>query len=244
MIAGIQDITLDGHSLTEFGCVITEPPKRPFPKRKYDKKTVYGRSGDLIIDSESYDNISFSYKVATIPQLYDLRFIDEVLSDLKAWLCGSVSYQKLYDTELPDGFYYAFCSGISDAVCTFDDMYEFSITFSCKPFFYYDIGQKTIQTTERNIMLHNIGKYAAKPVIKLYGSGKLGCYINGIHFIVSNVISSVTVDGDAMRVYSGAENKFDDFEGKYPQLAVGSNAVSFTGEGFLSAQIIPGWCRL
>ena len=244
MTQGTQDIIFDGHSLTEYGCVITDPPKRPFPKRKYEKLSVYGRSGDLIVDEDAYDNLSLTYNVATVPGLYKDLFVDEVLTSLKVWLCSSVLYKKLYDTELPDGFYYAFCSGISDAVCTFDDMYEFSVTFDCKPFFYFDSGQETVQTTNKNIRLYNIGTRTAKPMIRIYGSGTLGCYINGTRFIVNNVGTDVIVDSESMLVYSGAVNKYDDFEGKYPDLAVGNNTFSFTGDGFQSARIIPRWCRL
>lgn len=244
MIYGVQDITFDGRSLTEYGCVITEPPKRPFPKRKYEKQSVYGRSGDLIVDSESYENFSLNYKVATIPDLYDYRFVDEVLTDLKEWLCSSVSYRKLYDTELPDGFYYAFCSGISDAVCTFDDMYEFEIAFDCKPFFCYDSGQDEIITTDHTISLFNIGTIASKPVIQIYGSGVVGCYVNGSHFTISDVSPNVTVDSELQLVYKDQPDNSDLFSGEYPELAKGDNTITFLGNGYEFAKIIPRWCRL
>lgn len=241
---GTQEITFGGRELTEYGCVITEPPKRPFPKRKYEKIPVPGRSGDLIVDNESYENITVTYKVATIPALYDYRYIDEVLSELKQWLLSSVSYQKLYDTELPDGFYYAFCSGISDAVCTFDDMYEFEIAFDCKPFFYYDSGQESVPTTDSSIQLYNSGKRVAQPLIQIFGTGTLGCNINGTQFTVKNITESVTVDVESQLVYSGAASEADEFTGDYPLLAVGQNTIRFTGSGYVSAKIIPRWCRL
>lgn len=240
----LQNITFGGRSLSEFGCVILEPPKRPFPKRRCEKKSVYGRSGDLIIDSEAYENISIVYKVATIPYMHNNRYIDEILALLRAWLCSSVDYEKLYDTELPDGFYYAFCSGVSDAVCTFDDMYEFEITFSCKPFFYFDSGQNKITVSGNNVFLFNFGTVAAKPLIEIYGRGTLSCYINGQHFTVNNVINSVTVDCEKLVVYSSGTNMADDFDGIYLNLAVGNNSVSFTGENYSSAKITPRWCRL
>ena len=173
MISGIQEITFNGHHLQEFGCVITEPPKRPFPRRRYEKQTVYGRSGDLVIDSESYDNIQIIYQAATIPGLYGNRYVDEVLTELKAWLCSSVDYKTLYDTELPDGFYYAFCSGISDAVCAFDDMYEFSITFDCNPFFFFENGQKTIEIRENVYSIFNYGSCPALPYMRIFGNGDM-----------------------------------------------------------------------
>ena len=244
MISGIQDIIFNGHSLTEYGCVITEPPNRPFPVRDYEKLSVYGRSGELVIDSGSYKNFPLTYKVVTIPSLYNNRFIDEVLTELKEWLCSSISYQKLYDTELPNGFYYAFCSGISDAVCAFDYMYEFEITFDCKPFFYFDSGQETIQTSEKNITLYNIGNRTAIPSIEIYGSGTISCYIRDKSFTIKNINSNVIVDSETKLVYSGGENKSEDFDGIYPTLDVGSNVISFTGDSFKSAKITPRWCRL
>lgn len=244
ILSGVQDITFDGRDLTEFGCVITEPPDRPFPKRRYDRQTVYGRSGDLIVDSESYDNITITYRIATVPGLYGHRFVDEVLTELKAWLCSSVDYKKLYDSELPDGFYYAFCSGISNAVCTFDEMYEFSISFSLKPYFYFDAGQKAVSTSERTLILHNSTDYAAEPVITLFGNGLLGCNFNGRYFIVKDVAGSVRIDCEAMSVYSGGVNKYDDFSGLYPALPKGNTTLSFTGTEYQRAEVIPRWRRL
>ena len=241
---GIQDITFNGKSLTEYGCVITESPKRPFPQRRYEKQSVYGRSGDLIIDGESYDNIQLVYKAATVPGLYGDRFVDEVLSELKAWLCSSVEYQKLYDTELPDGFYYAFCSGISDAVCTFDDMFEFEISFDMKPFFYLDLGQNAITVTQNSLTLYNPGTLSSKPIIEIKGNGTIVCQMGGKQFTISDFDENIVIDSERMLVNSNGEDSYSRFSGDYPILTVGNNTITFTGEGFLSAKIIPGWCRL
>lgn len=247
MIEGTQEIIFNGHELSEYGCIISEPPKRPFPKRITEKKSVYGRNGALVIDSGAYGNISVVYKVATIPGLYGGRLIDEVLTDLKAAFCTSAEYVRLYDTELPGGFYLAFCSGISDAVQTFEDMYEFSITFDCKPFFYLEIGQEIITkqlTDGAGMMLCNPGTVPAKPVIKLYGSGTLTCYVRGKRFAVNDVSDNVTVDSERMLVYKGGTDMADNFEGEYPEMLPGNNLLGFSGAGIISAEIIPRWCRL
>ena len=241
----MQEINFNGRELSEFSCVITEPPKRPFPKRKYEKISVPGRNGDLILDDECYENISLTYKVETIPTLYDGKDIDEVLTDLKAWLLSSVDYQKLYDTELPEGFYWAFCSGISDAVKSFDEMYEFSITFDCKPFFYLDTGQVEQTFTSSSINLYNEGNYKAYPKIKIVGTGQISCYTNGKYFTVSDVSPNVIVDGEKMLAYSSnLVDKSDLFSGIYPTLSTGANNISFVGAGFQSAVITTRWCNL
>lgn len=170
-----------------------------------------------------------------------------MLTELKAALCTSPGYCKLYDTELPDGFYFAFCSSISDAVCTFDDMYEFSITFDCKPFFYLDSGQSVTVIPYSDISgttLYNPGTVPSKPLIKLYGNGTLNCSIGGKSLTVGNVSGSVIVDSERMLVYKGAENKVDDFQGEYPEMPPGNVQVSFSGGGMISAEITGRWCRL
>ena len=240
----IQDIYFNGRYLTEYGCVITEPPKRPAPVRRYEKVKVPGRNGDLLLDDECYDNISIVYKVATIPTLYENRDVDEVLTALRAWLLDSVSYRKLYDTELPDGFYHAFCAGISDAVPTFEDMYEFEITFDCKPFFYLDSGQKQI-TAGNSITLYNDGNMPAYPKIQIVGSGSVQCYINGQHFTVSEVSPNTIIDSEKKIAYSSLlVDKSDVFSGNYPVFKTGSNAIQFVGNQFGTAIIQPRWCRL
>lgn len=243
-MTGTQEIMFNGHSLSEHGCVILEPPKRPFPKRKYEKKPVYGRNGDLIIDSETYENIKITYKVATIPGLYGNRFVDEVLTDLKAAFCTSVEYMPLYDTELPDGFYLAFCANISDAVCTFDEMYEFDITFDCKPFFYYTNGQKKLVSTNREFELFNYGTQPSKPLIGIYGVGELTCAINSQSFTVSNMTGNASIDSEKMIIIGNGINFSDNFEGDYPVFHVGENAIAITGGAFGRVEIVPRWCRL
>ena len=241
----MQEIYFNDRYLSEFSCVITEPPKRPFPKRKYEKISIPGRNGDLVLDDECYENISLTYKVETIPSLYDGKDIDEVLTDLKAWLLSSVEYKKLYDTELPEGFNWAFCSGISDAVKTFDEMYEFNITFDCKPFFYLDTGQIKKTFTSTSISLYNEGNYKAYPEIKIVGTGRIMCYVNGQYFTISDVSPNVIVDSEKMLAYSSnLIDKSDLFSGKYPILSVGANTISFVGAGFQSATVLTRWCNL
>lgn len=243
-LSGLQEITFGGHSLSEFGCVILEPPTRPFPKRRYEKQSIYGRSGDLVIDGEAYDNIPVTYKIATIPGLYGDSFIDELLSKLKVWLCSSVDYQKLYDTELPEGFYYAFCSGISDAVCTFDDMYEFSITFDCKPFFYYDRGQISTTYTQNPVILYNPGNVKSDPLMRVHGSGSVTCLMGDYQFTLSSVSSGgIYIDSEKQLVYDSSSDRSDDFEGDFPKLVTGKNTIRFTGD-YIRTAIIPRWCRL
>lgn len=247
MIEGTQEITFNGNVLSGFGCIITEPPKRPFPKRRYEKKSVYGRNGDLLIDSGAYDNIKIVYKVSTIPGLYGESTVHEMLTALKAAFCTSAGYMKLYDTELPGGFYWAFCAGISDAVCVFDEMYEFSITFDCKPFFYFKSGLTTTEYTVSNgsgIMMDNPGTLPSKPMITLYGNGDIACYIMGQRFTVENVSVKVTVDCERMLVYKGAEDKVDDFSGDYLEIPTRRNMMGFSGSGLTSVKIMPRWCRL
>ena len=241
----MQDIIFNNQFLTDKGCIITEPPERPFPKRRFEKITVPGRNGDLTLDDECYENILIKYKVATIPDLHERKAIDAVLSDLRAWLLTSVKYRKLYDTELPDGFYWAFCSDISNAVKTFENMYEFSITFDCKPFFYLDSGQIKQAVTSNSISLYNPGNYKAYPQIKIIGTGQISCNFNGNYFTVSDVSPNVIVDGETLLAYSSnLVDKSDLFSGVYPSLSVGANTISFTGAGFQSAVITTRWCKL
>ncbi len=241
----MQDIIFNNQFLSAKGCIITEPPERPFPKRRFEKITVPGRNGDLVLDDECYENIRIKYKVATIPDLHERKDIDEVLNDLRAWLLTSVEYKKLYDTELPDGFYWAFCSDISNAVKTFENMYEFSITFDCKPFFYLDSGQTEQTFTTSSISLYNQGNYKAYPKIKIIGTGEISCHFNGHYFTISDVSPNVIVDGEKLLVYSSSlVDRSDLFSGVYPVLSVGSNTISFTGAGFQSAVITTRWCKL
>lgn len=117
-------------------------------------------------------------------------------------------------------------------------------SFSLKPYFYFDAGQKAVSTSERTLIFHNFTDYAAEPVITLFGNGLLGCNFNGRYFIVKDVVGSVRIDCEAMSVYSGGVNKFDDFSGLYPALSKGNTTLSFTGTEYQRAEVIPRWRRL
>lgn len=167
-----------------------------------------------------------------------------MLTELKSAFCTSAEYKPLYDTELPDGFYKAFCAGISDAVCTFDDMYEFEITFECKPFFYFDSGQNVVVISERNAVIHNPGTVQALPFMEIHGSGSMTCHISGRSFDITGLTDVITIDSDKMLVTKNGVNSADSMHGDYPYLAPGGNNIIFAGGTFAYATIIPGWCRL
>ena len=97
----------------------------------------------------------------------------------------------------------------------------------------------------RSISLYNEGNYKAYPEIKIVGTGRIMCYVNGQYFTISDVSPNVIVDSEKMLAYSSnLIDKSDLFSGKYPILSVGANTISFVGAGFQSAVITTRWCNL
>lgn len=238
----LQNIKFKDKYLSEFGCVILEPPTRSFPVREVEEVEVPGRSGNLIIDKKRFKNISVTYKISTVPTLMEYSF-DETITRLKKWLLSSVEYGKLEDTELLNGFYMAYCSEISNPVTDFDDVAEFNITFNCKPLFYINYGQKVITHTETYFNLFNPGTYTALPKIRLYGSGPITVAVNNTSFQIFNVDEYVDIDSESRLCCKDTINKIADFCGVFPCFDIGNNNINIVGD-CSKIEIFPRWCNL
>ena len=60
-------IIFNGRSSKDLGIEVWSPPNYQVPQRDYDTVHIPGRDGDLLIDKESYKNVSRSYR-QTIPK--------------------------------------------------------------------------------------------------------------------------------------------------------------------------------
>ena len=90
----MHDFTFNGQSLLSLGGRIVQPPVHTVARRSTERVKLYGRSGDEIIDNESYDNVDFSLKIALLPHLTQRTAHDLATSTRSGATCARSSRRR------------------------------------------------------------------------------------------------------------------------------------------------------
>jgi phage-related protein len=204
------------------------------PTRSVDMIEVPGRSGDLLVDNGSYNNITGDYSVVITDN------VPENTDRLKHLLYSQKGYQRLYDSDLK-GFYRvaAFNSGFEVEQ---NDAGVVEVKFDCKPFKYDILGENAIIFTDEG-NLHNKYFEPSRPVLTVYGSGKGNVYIGNQTIAISNIDEYVTIDTEMQDAFKGSKNKNNTVNTADVVLQPGNNAISFDG-GVTSVEIKPRWVTI
>ncbi len=204
------------------------------PSRSVDMIEVPGRSGDLLVDNGSYNNITGSYGVAIMED------VPNNTDRLKYLLYSQKGYQRLYDSDLK-GFYRmaAFNSGF-DLVET--DAGVVQLTFDCKPFKYDILGENAVIFTGEG-SLYNKYFEPSRPIITVYGSGQGNVYIGNQTISISNIDEYVTIDTEMQDAFKGLQNKNATINTADIVLLPENNTISFSG-GVSRIEIKPRWVTI
>lgn len=228
----VNSFTFGEHSTTEFGLLISKKKIYSTPARNVSFLSVPGRSGDVIVDNDSYPNIEVSYTVGS-------KNIGSQLENIASWL-SQPGYLRLSDTYMPNFFRLAAnVSGQSwdEQLLNFG---ETTLTFNCKPFRYLVSGENTTTLTTSGTIT-NPTNFSSLPYIKITGSGNVTLHVNNSSYSLSTISPNIEIDSEMMSVYRGTtllNNKagFDEF----PVLEPGENSISWTGT-VTKVEIVPRW---
>jgi len=222
--------------------VVLSKTRHNAPARVVTKQSVPGRSGDLIIDEERFENVEISYTISTVPSShFELK---EIARRLKGFLSAKGGYLKLYDSYDQDYFRYAAFNNSLDIEEVLPELGECEIVFDCKPFQYAIVGQAPIILDSGSIELYNREAFDSKPYIKIYGSGTGSLYVNNQSFNFSDIDEYIELDSEIKDAYKGLTPQNSKMNGaEFPTFTPGINVVSFSG-GITSIEIIPRWATL
>ena len=158
-------------------------------------------------------------------------------AEINKWLVG---YGELRTSKDPDGYFKANVVSGYD-VEKFSRRYdEFQVQFKINPgFFYMDSGDDIIVMTAPGTIV-NMGTISSEPYIKITGSGNINLTINSTVYSFTAVDTYLQIDSELKYVYRDALNQGDKMVGKFPVLAVGSNAISWTGT-VTKIEVVPRW---
>lgn len=249
-----QDFEFDGVKLSDFGAVVTAAPSYTIATRDLTLSPVPGRSGDVIVDNNRYNNVTVSYQVATVPMFSD-KTEQEFVFALSNWLLSEHRYCVLRDTYNPGYFRRAVVTDISTAKVVRPRVVTATVTFNCEPFLYLDDGTTTMiyqgeAGKPLTATLYNPERWDSCPTIKINGNGTFVLSVTSQTILTAEVSGSVTIDKTNEDVYDGqGESCNDKISGlKLPFFPSGGVAVRLIPSANVtqpfSLEITPNWRRL
>lgn len=212
-------------------------PPRPVPKRKFEKWSVPGRSGDLIDVQDAFENVTRRYEVYLSAEAPGLA---PVAAAALQWLLEP-GWHELEDEYDVDTFCIATYTGEADIANIQNSFGRFTLAFDCWPQRFLKSGARPVSMAQAG-SLFNPTAYTAKPLIVLQGSGSGTLTVNGTTLTLANV-DNLTLDCRDEEAWSGAANRNSTVTGSYPTLGEGENAISWTG-GISAVEITPRWWTL
>lgn len=262
-----NSFTFAGIASDTYGVQISGDGVYNAPIRSYEMIPIPGRSGDLSIDQQRFENVELTYPAFIVEEFRGS------IRDFRNKLLSNVGYQRLTDTYHPDEYRMAiYAGGLEAAPVQGGIAGSFDITFNCKPQRYLVSGETEVSftvneslmdessvdiTDENNNVLivdvpaaksiYNPTDCIAKPLLQITGVGTVS--IGGTTVTITGQSTQVIyMDCDLMESYelSGgaiipANSKVTLNGGKYPTLGPGNNGVSFTTSDL---SIVPRWWRL
>lgn len=246
-------LIFNGISTADLGLVIQAPPAYSIPKRDYTVTHVPGRSGDVIVDNNSYSDANRTYSIAAIYKK-GTNFVLNAES-LSKWLHSAKGYARLEDSYDPEVYRLAVYADEVDLQDFLHTVTVLNATFKCKPQRFLKSGEEEVMINDGGEIL-NPTKYPSKPLLKFKvldnnsesiiqfttTDGK----VHKFTFSSSTVNEEITFDSELMECYNTTRylNEFvtlNDYEDGI-LLEEGVSTVSLTNIEYL--KIIPRWWSL
>lgn len=242
----MSNFTYNGHSSTEFDIRIQNKSIYSVPKFDASAIAIPGRDGDLLNPSGRFGNVNVTY-TCYVPAK-SIQELADKLTMIKNWLYDEVNrYHDLVDTYDEKFKRRAVFNNKLDIADEARKIGVFTLSFSCMPFRYSLSGQNVITATD-TITITNPFNFAAKPYLKVYGSGEGTLVIQNANgnkiWQFSDIDEFLEIDSELMNFYKGTELKNSTVSGDgFPEFIKGDNVLSFNG-GITRVEIVPRWVCL
>lgn len=236
-------IIYNGRSSRDFGLEVWQPPDYQIPEKDYETIHVPGRDGDLIIDKDSFKNVSRTYVVSVSKN--GKSGFTSMANALSEWLHSASGYARLEDSYEPDYYRLAAYQKSIGIQNIYNLAGYTTIEFNCKPQRFLKSGDKPVRFDSKSRpYLYNPTEFKARPIIQIYGNGLGDVLIGDYKISVTALDGSVKIDCELMEAYKDGNtncNRNIQLEkNEFPKLHPGPNKISFTG-GIESLEVIPKW---
>lgn len=210
------------------------------PAHNYSKVVVPGRSGALLIDIGSFDNVMREYDVQITGDTDLASF-----AALRAYLASSVGYLRLTDTFEPDYYFMAAYTEPFDMTADFASLKRGrgTISFDCKPQRWLISGEtETVFTANGTIT--NPTRFASKPLLRVTTTRSTASVVGiGECSITIKRQGVIYIDCETGRAYTSG-TPLDSYISlsttDFPTLPAGDTGISL-GTGISRVAINPRW---
>ena len=246
----MHNFSFGGKNLLQFGGRILQAPSHTIAKRNTQRAKIYGKSGDVIIDNESYDNVDFSLKICFMPYLTGKTAHDLAYAIID-WLAPLQNdYYEYRDTYNSRFFTQAVLTNFDELVRELPTLLTATLKFSRVPFWYSNDGTRGL-TFNNQALFVNPENYPSEPVLNLTytGSGTLTVQItfNGAPIEITMGVMPLNnqiIDGVQKQHYR-VENGEKIYLSRVvpPDLVPGDNIIAFNTSQ-VTCTLTPNWRRL
>lgn len=228
-------LTFDGKSTKDFGVYLIGNAVYNAPGREYEKVSVPGRNGDLLIDNGRYSNLELEYNII----IYE-NFTKNIRG-LRNYLASKNGYFRLEDTYNPSEYRIAkYSNGLELENVRPGDIGTALIYFDCKPQRFLKSGEKAYTFTS-NGTIKNPTLMDAKPLVRVYGEGEVS--IGAQTITITTADSYTDIDCELQDAFMGSVNCNPNIQltsGDFFVLLPGDNGITL-GTGITKVEIIPRW---
>lgn len=206
--------------------IVSELPTPDIASKRVTKTQVVGRNGDLrilqpdVYGYDTYDSVDRTVKLSYLGKNYNV---------ISNWLRGT---GKLIYSNEPDRYWKASIDNVIPFEKVIRQMYNFTVTFSCFPYAYLNIGDEDIvymptENVWETIIMNDYD--ISLPHIKIFGQGDIGILINGVETDFYSVDGYIECDSELQQCYKDIQNLGSNMSGQFPALYPGKNVIEFTG---------------
>ena len=235
-------VIFNGISSRELHIQVEHPPEYEYPERDYTITHVPGRNGDVVFDNGSYKNVGRTYQIAIGEEDADYAVLANKISE---WLHSANGYARLEDSYEPDYYRMAMYYEGLPIENILNQAGRATIKFDCKPQRFLKYGEQSIEI-QNGANLHNPTRFAAKPLIRVYGTGGAQTMLTVGDRVVTltSITDYVDLDCDLENAFKGSTNCNGNITAEYfPVLASGDNAIVWAGN-ITKVEITPRWWTL
>lgn len=193
----LNHLTFDNIDSADYGIFLKKAAVFNTPERRVEKVAIPGRSGDLLIDDGTFENIEVEYSAVLGSETAEA--FASTLGEFRSALASKGTYKKLTDSYNPDE--YRLATLIEKFEVDPRAYYmagEFKMVFDCKPQRFLKSGD-TMQTFTANGYIENPTLYESLPLIIVKGNGRVN--IAGHMVTISDTTEEIYIDCEIMEAF-------------------------------------------
>lgn len=248
------DLTFNGTSLSSLGFVIQTYPSYTIPNKNVELKTIPGRNGSIVRDTETYQDVIASYKIAAaIP---DGNTYIDVGKTVANWLATAKGFKRLTDTYDDTVYRMAMFSDAVEFPNVWDQATGATIQFTCKPQKYLLTGEVSVDLSWHSGSWNEITNptsYPASPEFTLtlaantqttiqFCSGSTSNPTHESEVIIKNISGVIHISSEEMECWnsSGLINDKVTINAGFPKLYKGANFIKYPSN-ITAISMVPRW---